>query len=62
MLSDRNPAALDNRPGWHRIAAVREQRVCRFSADEGDVLARPGPRMGEAAQLIVRCLQRVVAR
>jgi iron complex transport system substrate-binding protein len=62
MLSDRNPAALDGRPGWHALRAVREQRVCRFSAAEGDVLARPGPRMGEAAQLIVRCLQRVLAR
>jgi len=56
MVGDRNAAALDTRPGWAGIDAVRAGRICRFSAAEGDVLVRPGPRMDEAAQIMARCL------
>lgn len=56
MVSDRNAQALRARPGWDRIQAVRTQRVCVFTAEQGDVLVRPGPRMAEAAQLMVQCL------
>lgn len=57
MISERNAQALDSRPGWDRIRAVRNGRVCVFSEQQGDVLVRPGPRMGEAARLMVDCLQ-----
>jgi len=57
MMSDLNAQALRSRPGWERIRAVRSGRVCRFTAAQGDVLVRPGPRMAEAAQLMVDCLQ-----
>jgi iron complex transport system substrate-binding protein len=56
MVSDRNAQALKTRPGWDRIQAVREGRVCMFTAEQGDVLVRPGPRMAEGAQLMVQCL------
>ena len=45
------------RPGWHRIRALREGRVCRFTAAQADTLVRPGPRMAEGAALMVACLQ-----
>jgi iron complex transport system substrate-binding protein len=57
MVGERAGQGLEQRPGWGRIKAVREGRVCRFSADESDVLVRPGPRMGEAARLMARCLE-----
>jgi iron complex transport system substrate-binding protein len=57
MLSDRNAQQLKNRPGWARIRAVRDQRICSFTPEQGDVLVRPGPRMAQAAQLMVQCLQ-----
>lgn len=57
MLSGRNLQDLGSRPGWDRIRAVREQRICVFTPEQGDVLVRPGPRMAQAAQLIVQCLQ-----
>ena len=57
MISDRNSQALKDRPGWDRIRAVRNGRVCMFSAQQGDVLVRPGPRTAEAARLMVDCLQ-----
>lgn len=57
MISDRNAQALKDRPGWDRIRAVRDGRVCLFTEAQGDVLVRPGPRMGEAARLMIDCLQ-----
>ena len=56
MVSDRNAQALRSRPGWERIQALRDGRVCMFPPQQGDILVRPGPRMAEAAHLIVRCL------
>ncbi|MGR4867899.1 ABC transporter substrate-binding protein [Variovorax sp. LARHSF232] len=57
MVGDRNASALSGRPGWQAIEAVRTNRVCVFSAAEGDVLVRPGPRMVEAAQIMANCLK-----
>lgn len=56
MIGARNAAGLAQRPGWAGLRALREQRVCIFSADESDVLVRPGPRMAEAARLMARCI------
>jgi len=49
-------AAMRQRPGWGRIRAIEAGRVCTFTPDEADVLVRPGPRLAEAARLMVRCL------
>ncbi|WP_442282820.1 ABC transporter substrate-binding protein [Variovorax sp. M-6] len=57
MVGERSAQGLEQRPGWGAIRAVREGRICRFSAAESDVLVRPGPRMGEAARLMAQCLQ-----
>ncbi len=56
MIGARNVQGLESRPGWRGIRALREQRVCVFTADESDVLVRPGPRMAEAARLMARCI------
>ncbi|WP_307692332.1 ABC transporter substrate-binding protein [Variovorax ginsengisoli] len=56
MVGERSAQGLERRPGWAGIRAVREGRICRFTADESDVLVRPGPRMGEAARIMARCL------
>ena len=57
MVGERSAQGLEQRPGWASIRAVREGRICRFKAAESDVLVRPGPRMGVAAQLMAKCLQ-----
>ncbi|WP_291021812.1 ABC transporter substrate-binding protein [Hydrogenophaga sp.] len=57
MIGKRNVAGLEQRPGWQGMRALRERRVCVFTADESDVLVRPGPRMAEAARLMARCIQ-----
>ena len=57
MVGARSAQGLEQRPGWGGIRAVREGRICRFTAEESDVLVRPGPRMGEAARLMAGCLR-----
>lgn len=57
MVGARSAQGLEQRPGWAGMRAVREGRICRFTAEESDVLVRPSPRMGEAAGLMARCLR-----
>ena len=57
MVGERSATGLEQRPGWGNMRAVREGRICRFKAEDSDVLVRPGPRMGEAARLMAHCLQ-----
>lgn len=56
LIGERAAQSLGERPGWSRIHAIREQRICRFTSAQGDVLVRPGPRMAQAAQLMARCI------
>ena len=56
MVGARNAQALEARPGWAGLRALREKRVCIFTPSESDVLVRAGPRMAEAARLLVRCV------
>lgn len=56
MIGQRNVLGMAQRPGWAGMRALRENRVCVFTADESDVLVRPGPRMAEGARLMAKCL------
>jgi iron complex transport system substrate-binding protein len=49
-------SAMTDRPGWGSMQAVRKQQVCQLDADRMDLLSRPGPRLGEAAHMLVDCL------
>ena len=57
MLSYPGAQPVEQRPGWGRIRAVRDGRVCALTTAQADVVVRPGPRLAEAAQVIVQCLQ-----
>ena len=56
---DRDMAALPGRPGWRTIPAVHEGRLCGLSNLDYEMLIRPGPRLGDAAALLVDCLAKV---
>lgn len=45
-------------PGWSAMPAVRDQRICRFDAEQADIVVRPGPRMAEGARILAACLER----
>lgn len=56
MVGDRNFQGMTQRPGWDRIRAVRDKRICVFPIENSDMLVRPGPRMAEAARIMAQCL------
>ncbi len=45
-------------PGWSRLKAVRENRICRFGKQQADVIVRPGPRLAEAARILAACIEK----
>ena len=57
MVGDGHSLGLEQRPGWSGMRAIRAQRVCRFSTEQGDTLVRPGPRLAEGARTMARCLR-----
>jgi iron complex transport system substrate-binding protein len=59
MASDRNLAEMPRRPGWSALRALRERRQCGFATERYEILIRPGPRLGEAAELMADCLVRL---
>jgi len=53
---------LGNRPGWARIRAVREQRLCAFPRAVLDTIEHAGPRLPEGLRVLADCLLRVAPR
>ena len=53
------PEQVASRPGWSGISAVRTKRVYGMSAN---LVSRPGPRVGEAAESYARLLHPTVFR
>jgi iron complex transport system substrate-binding protein len=58
LIAARDVQEMRSRPGWARISAIREHHVCALDREQGDVVARPGPRIGEAARILAQCLSR----
>ncbi len=56
MVGEQGATGLAQRPGWQRLRAVREQRLCVFDPAQADILVRPGPRMAEAARIMAACI------
>ena len=56
MVGDSNFADMATRPGWQNMKAMRTQQVCHFKKEDANILARPGPRLAEAAKLMTQCL------
>ena len=59
FMSERAATDLKSRPGWNRIEAIQEHRICSFTPDQSDIVVRSGPRISEAAELMVACLKRI---
>lgn len=61
MVARRYAPTVASRAGWEQVRAVRDQHVCWLADDEADVLSRPGPRLGEAAEILAQCLRAAVS-
>ena len=51
-----NLAEMPKRPGWSGLRALRSGSTCGFEPGAYELLIRPSPRMGEAAQPLAACL------
>ncbi len=58
VLAEPMAQSLSQRPGWRNMDAVKSHRLCKLTNAQADVLVRPGPRIGEAAQTLVNCLKK----
>jgi iron complex transport system substrate-binding protein len=56
VLSD---PLIASRPGWSSLDAVKLGRKCSYGGTQFDMLMRPGPRLGEAAEELASCLRRL---
>jgi iron complex transport system substrate-binding protein len=56
-----NLAEMPRRAGWAGLRALRTGSTCGFDPAAYELLIRPGPRMGEAAQSLAACLDRLPA-
>lgn len=56
MVGDINYIGMEQRPGWDSMRALRDQRICRFTPEQADMLVRAGPRMADGARLMARCI------
>jgi iron complex transport system substrate-binding protein len=56
MAVDTGLAAMPQRPGWSQLRALQKGQACGFSSSHYELLIRPGPRLGEAANQLAFCL------
>ena len=56
IIGEREAPEMRSRPGWDRISAIRGGHVCALNREQDDIVARPGPRMAEAARILAHCL------
>lgn len=56
MFTDRAAQEAGLYPGWQHLRAVRQQRICRFSQQESNLLIHPSPRMADGAAVLARCI------
>jgi len=59
IAAQTNLADMPKRPGWDALSALQQRRSCGFDVEHYELLIRPGPRMGEAAQLLADCLAKL---
>jgi len=59
FMGERTATDLKSRPGWQRIEAIAQQRICAFTPAQSDIVVRSGPRIPEAADLMLACLNRM---
>ncbi len=59
FVSPADEPHLAERPGWARIRAVKERRLCSFAPGVHATIVRPGPRVAEGMSAIEDCLERV---
>ncbi len=47
---------MNERPGWAGLPALRQRQTCLLDSQRMNLLMQAGPRLGEAAHMLVDCL------
>ncbi len=58
FISPAEAPQLAERPGWDKIRAIREHRLCSFTPEVRDTIVRPGPRVAQGMSAMAQCLWR----
>ena len=53
---DKTIESIKLRPGYDAISAIKNDRIYLFEANEANLISRPGPRIGEALEVIAKAL------
>lgn len=56
MAVQRQVHRMPQRPGWASLGALTQGRHCGFEGPVFEMMVRPGPRLGEAADRLADCL------
>jgi iron complex transport system substrate-binding protein len=56
FISPAEAPHLAERPGWDKIRAIREHRLCSFTPEVRDTIVRPGPRVAQGMSAMAQCL------
>lgn len=62
MASATNLAEMPQRPGWRQLRALQNGNRCGFAPGPYDALMRAGPRLADAAEALVDCLNGLAGR
>ena len=47
---------IKERPGWAKLRAVKNGRVCELTKEQTDVVHRPGPRVAQGLAVLIHCI------
>lgn len=62
VLSERHAAELPKRPGWRQLKALQNRAVCELRTEDGDLVVRSGPRLGEGAKALAACIAKAMKK
>jgi iron complex transport system substrate-binding protein len=62
MIGHQSTNDLASLSAWADTDALKHSRVCHFNPDQFDVLSRPGPRVVQAMELMLQCVNQVYAK
>lgn len=53
---DKTIESIKTRPGYHAISAIKNHRIYLFEGNEANLVSRPGPRIGEALEVVAKAI------
>ena len=53
---DKTIESIKTRPGYDAISAIKNHRIYLFEGNEANLVSRPGPRIGEALEVVAKAI------